>query len=185
MIWCRDFRDRFYTDAAMRDVTRYRGIAFMSGRSVRDRFPADAIIEIRNKRRPTDFFMAGPYPVVSAKLKSILDRFSVEAEYLHIQIVGRHDPPGEWFCFNVTKMANCFDRVNSQYTTEQDFATDIERVAINEAVCGTSPLVLAEKTIPRLLVVRDDVAEAITSAGCTGVVFRRPEDWRNPVNPVV
>jgi hypothetical protein len=186
-IWCQDFRDRIYTDAIMRDATRFRGIAFMFGRSLTDRFPTDATIEIRSERAPTDFFMAGPFPVVSSRLKGILEEFAVQGEFMPVRLVRRKGDPviGNWYCFNAVQVCACFDRTRSRFEAEQDYATNIERLAINDSACKSAPLVLAEKTIPHLLVVRDDLANAITSAGCSGVFFETPDVWRNPVNPLV
>ena len=184
-IWCEDFRDNVYTDAMMRDMERVPG-GFMLGRSLIDHFPNDATMEIRSKRKPADFFWAGSFPVVSLRLKKLLDEFGVQAEYLRVKLVRRDDSliPGDWFCFNVIEVADCFDRSQSKFKAEQDYAGDIEHLVINESACRGSPLVLAKKTFPGLWIVRDDVADAIKAAGCDGVLFKRPEDWRDPVNPV-
>jgi hypothetical protein len=79
---------------------------------------------------------------------------------------------------------DCFDHARSVFTPGKRFAMDIKKVAINEDACGSLPLVLVAKTIPFLLVARDDLADSVIARGCTGVVFRSPDDWRNPIDPL-
>jgi hypothetical protein len=186
-IWCQDYRDRVWVDAAMRDVSRFRGLSFCEGERLSDRFPADATVELRTRRSPTDYFSAGVFPFVSAKLRSILEAHQVQAEFLPVVLTRKKGEPiaETWYCFNPLVTSDWFDRTRSVFTPEQRFATKIERVAIDEARCGDEPLVVAENTIPDLIAVRDDLADAILSAGCTGVVFKLAKDWRNPTNPVV
>jgi hypothetical protein len=38
-IWCIDYRDSVYTDAAMLDVTQFRGLRYFDGMRLNDRFP--------------------------------------------------------------------------------------------------------------------------------------------------
>ena len=144
----------------------------MFGRPLKERFPTDAVIDIRSKRGPSDYFTAGSFPVVSSKLKAVLDKFEVRGEFLPVTLVRRRDGiiQGDWFCFNAMQVADCFDRENSQFTLEQQFATDITRVAIVETACEGAPLTLASNTIPTLLVVRNDLAEAIASSECKDVL---------------
>jgi hypothetical protein len=170
----------------MQDLDKFHNIPFMFGDRLMDRFPADATVLIRSNRPPTDYFKAGPFPVLSSRVRAVLDKFAVHAEFLRVSVALRNgDPsPGEWFCFNVLEVVDCLDRAKSQFTQEQNYAIDIGRVAINEEACRAAPLVLAAKTIPELVVVRDDVAEAIQAAGCSGVVLKDPREWTNPVYPV-
>lgn len=185
LIWCEDYRDEVYTDAAMQDVRRFRGLAFMLGRSLAGRFPSDATVLVRSES-PTDFFMAGPFPVVSHKLREILGSFGVVGEYFDVSLrdgIGRQIA-GQWYCFNIPKDIDCFDRSRATFDDEMGFATNIASVAIDDSNVCTIPLVLVAKTVPMLILVRDDVAEAIIHAGCTGVVFRSYSEWRNPVRPV-
>lgn len=185
MIWCEDFRDEVYPDAAMQDVRRYRGLGFMLGKSLAGRFPSDAAILVRSET-PTDFFMAGSFPVVSLKLKELLDSFGIIAEYFEVSLldVNGRKIVGKWYCFNIPADIDCFDRRQATFTNEMGFATKIERVAIDECNIGTIPLVLVAKTVPMLILARDDVAQSIVRAGCTGIVFKSCSEWRNPVRPV-
>jgi len=184
-MWCRDFSDAQFTDAAMDDAGRYRGITLMSGRSVADRFPSDASIISRRKRPPCDYFLAGPFPVVSSKLRTVLDSFAVDAEYLPVAVESPNAQyvAGDWYCFNVLNVADCLDRERSVFTPEREFATKIKEIVLQEEYC-TGPLMLIAKAIPFLLVARDDVADAVATARCTGVVLKNPEDWTTPTQPV-
>jgi hypothetical protein len=185
-IWCLDYRDRVWTDAAMQDFGRLRGVKLMRGGRYSESFPADIVVDIRFPRRPADFFEAGVYWILSPTLKTILDSFAVDAEYFPVNLArrGKALTDGPWYCFNPTLVVDWFDRVHSQFTLNQGFATEIERVAVDLEKFGDAPLSVASKTIPILVGVRDDLADAIISSGCTGAVFRSPEEWRNPINPI-
>lgn len=185
-IWCLDYRDQIYTDATMRNVTRYRGMKFFRGIRYAEQFPSDGTVEVKSKRPPTDFFHAGIFWVISSKIRDILEFYNVEAEYFRLRVVDKKGNSfvGEWWCFNPTLVLNWFDRSQSRFVLEQDFATHIESIVINSAVLNDVPLSVAEKTIPVLVCARDDIAKSIVSNKCSGVVFRDPQDWQNPANPV-
>jgi hypothetical protein len=183
-IWCLDYRDRVFTDAAMQDVRRYSGLDLFSGAI--GQFPTNSIIKLKSKRTPTDFFRAGEFWIVSLKLKGILDSRDVEAEYFPVSVINKAGEAvsGAWYCFNPTLILDWFDRSKSKFVAEHGFATHIEAIALNLTALGEVPLAVAAKTLPELVGVRDDVAESIVANGCTGVVFRDSQDWQNPVNPV-
>lgn len=185
-IWCTDYRDRVFTDAAMRDVERYRGLHLFTGAKLAGRFPSDATLDLRSKRYPSDFVRAGVFWIVSSRLRGILDAHGVEAEYFPVTILcrGGERVSGEWYCFNPTVVADWFDRSRAHFVAESGFATDIETIAVRPGVFGAAPLAVAERTIPDLVGVSDAVAASIEAAGCTGVLFRDPEAWRNPTNPL-
>lgn len=185
-IWCADYRNSTYTDAAMRDVTRFRAMKYFDGATLAGQFPSDASVEVRTKRPPTDFFRAGVFWIVSAKLRQILESHRVEAEYFSVQLVDRRGKPrdGAWWCFNPTLVLDWFDWSRSQYVAEKNFATEIKTITARPEVLDGVPLAVAERTIPDLVAVSDELAAAIAESGCTGVVFREPSEWRNPVDPV-
>lgn len=183
-IWCLDYRDDRYTDALMHP--QVLGLSPFRGTELIERFPENAVIEIRSRRPPTDFFKTGLLWIISSKLQNILESQKVEAEYLPVQLHDRKGQPldGAWFCFNATLIVDWFDREKSHFTDERGFATKIRRVAVDPDRFGDSPLSVAQSTIPALIGVRDDVAANIVSSGCTGVIFCKPQKWQNPVNPI-
>lgn len=186
-IWCVDYRDSVYTDAAMLDVTQFRGLRYFDGIRLNDRFPKDATLEVRTKRPLTDFFRAGVFWIVSAKLRSILDAHSVEAEYFPVRLLDSKGGmlTGSWWCLNPLLALDWFDWSQSKYVAEQTFASDITLVVARQEVLDGVPLALAQRTIPDLVAVSDGLATAIINNGCTGVVFREPHEWTNPKNPVL
>lgn len=185
-IWCVDYKKSTYTDASMQDVTRFRGLRYFDGVKLGDRFPSDATLEVRTKHYPTDFFRAGVFWFFSTKLRNILESHRVEAEYFPVRLVARKGEAidGAWWCFNPTLLLNWFDWAQSQYVAEKEFATKIKTIAVKQEVLDGVPLALAERTIPDLIAVSDELAESIAESGCTGIVFRDPDEWHNPVNPV-
>jgi hypothetical protein len=166
---------------------RFRGIKYFNGISLRERFPQDATVEVRTERPPTDFFRAGVFWIISSKLRSILESHGVEAEYLSVRLVNRsgHSLGGDWWCFDPTVVLDWFDWLQSEYVPEQNFATDIKTVRAKQGVLTDLPLAVAERTIPDLVAVSNGLAASIVHGGCIGVLFRDPQDWQNPVNPVI
>lgn len=185
-IWCQNYNNATYTDAAMQDVTRFRGMRFFNGNRLRDSFPTDATVQVRTKRKPTDYFEAGMFSIISEKLRLILERFDVEAEYFPVRLVHRrgNSLDGSWWCFNPLLVRDWFDWSKSQYVDEQNFATEIRVLVATENVLTGLPLAVSARTIPRLVAVSDALVEEIIDQGCTGVVFREPHEWTDPVNPV-
>ncbi len=186
MIWCVDYSDSTYTDAAMQDVTRFRGMKFFRGEKLEGQFPPDATVEVRTNRSPTDSFRAGVFWIISGRLRTILESNDVEAEYFSVRLVDTKGKKfdGSWWCFNPTLVLDWFDWSHSEYVAEQNFATEIKAIRAKSEVLQGVPLAVAERTIPALVVVSDDLAGTIAENHCTGVVFREPNQWKNPVDPL-
>lgn len=186
MIWCDDYRDELYTDAVIRDLALVDAVAIMFGRSVAADFPRNLEIVIRSKNAPTDFFMTGEFPIVSDKLKAILDHFEVAAEYFPVKLAakaGKRVFRKKWFCFNLLTAVDCLDRKKSVFVNEKGWATKISRLAIINRKIGDKPVALVANTLPMLIVVQDSIAQRSLESGCTGVIFKSPSDWRNNAYP--
>lgn len=184
-IWCTDYNDENYTDAVMQELRRFRGLKLFRGERLKERFPVDATILVQSNKPPTDFFRAGVFWIISDRLRRVLESHEVEGELLPLRLVDkqRSQINGAWWCFNPTLVLDCFDWCNSRYVLEQNFATQINVLRIKDDVIGNKSLVVTERTIPVLVVVGESLAKSIVNAGCTGVVFRKSEDWRNPEHP--
>lgn len=186
-IWRVDYSDSIYTDASMQNIKWFRGLRYFDGIPLNDRFPKDATLEVRTERIPTDFFRAGVFWIVSAKLRNILEDHGVEAEYFSVRVLDRRANMlnGSWRCFNPLLAVDWFDWSQSKYVVEQTFATKITVVAARQELLNGVPLALAQRTIPDLVAVSDELAATITENGCTGFVFREPHQWTSPADPVL
>lgn len=186
-ILCVDYSDSQYTDAKMRNLSRFRGLKLFRGEKLHERFPSNAVIEIRTKRPPTDFFRAGSFWIISEKLRQILESKNVEAEYFSVRLEDRIGNwiDGTWWCFNPILVLNWFDWSRSEFVFEQNFATEIKTVRVKYEVLDGVPLAVAERTIPVLVAVNDELAATINQSGCIGVLFVEPHEWKNPVDPLL
>lgn len=182
-IWCEDYNDDTCVDASISDPKRFIGVPLSSGRSLKDRFPENVKVIIRSERPPTDFFMAGPMCVISTTLKKVLESVKVSAEFFPVEL---QLPSGNlvrsWFFFNPLESVECLDLQQSSFTSEDNFATNIERLFLY-SIQSEPPLYRIAKTIPVIIAVRDDVAEQVQVQGCTGMIFRNPSEWTNPMYP--
>jgi|GEM_PF-3275455 hypothetical protein len=185
-IWCETFDDKNYTDAKMSDLTKLRGVKLLRGAIGSKAFPSDVYVEIRSSTRPTDFFRAGIFWIISAKLRSLLDSHNVESEYFPVGLRNKRgqELEGNWFCFNPTLILDWFDWSDSRFKMEQNFATEIKKLKSKPDGIGRHPLAVAARTIPVLIALSDELARDIIECGCTGVVFRDIKDWKDPVDPV-
>lgn len=185
-ILCEDFSDETYTDAKVDNPRRFLGIPLTAGTTVGDRFPEGTSVIVRSRRSPGDFFMAGMMPVVSHKLKVILDSYGVRAEFIPVDV--RRDSgqrsQSKFYCFNLLDKLDCLDRHQSLFVADRGFALDIERLVLVPASPAEPPVYLIANVIPSIVCARDDVASEIQQSECTGIVFRTPDQWKNPVRPV-
>ena len=183
---CEDLSEDSYTDAAIQDPRRFVGIPLAAGQSLADRFPVGTKLVLRSDGTPSDFFMAGPMLVISERLKAIFGEFGVAAEFFPVELTlpsGRASD-SRWFFQNILAVVDCLDWEKSQFTSEKGFATNIQRILLSKEMTGQQPLFRVARTIPSLVCASDELAAAVTAAGCTGLVFKKPEEWRNPMNPI-
>ncbi len=185
-LWCQDYGEDFYTDAGLQNARRFIGVPLAACRSLIGLFPEDVRVVLRSDGDPADFFMAGPIPVVSPKLKAVLDIIEARVELFPVKIIGSRggQQASDWYCLNILTEVDCFDWKNSKFTPENGFATNIERVSLVEQVIGLQPLFRVHNTIPSLVASTEPLADAVIQAGCSGVVFKTPAEWQNPMNPI-
>ncbi len=184
-IWCEDSSDELSTDAGIQNTRQFLGLPFALGIPMIGRFPEATKLVLRSAGAPRDFFMAGPMPVVSERLRTILEGFRVAAEFFPVDVISKDGSSlgSRWCCLNVLSVVDCLDWEKSVYKLEKNFATGLERVALVDDAIGSQALCRIARAIPSLICASDCLSDAVVASGCTGVVFKKPEDWRNPRNP--
>ena len=184
-IWCEDSSDESYTDAGIQNVREFIGLPFALGMPLTGRFPEATKLVLRSAGEPRDFFMAGPMPVVSERLRAVLEGFRVAAEFFPVEVVSKDGSSlgSRWCCLNVLSVVDCLDWEKSVYKLEKNFATQLERVAVVDEAIGAHALFRIARAIPSLICASESLSDAVAASGCSGVVFKKPEDWRNPRNP--
>jgi hypothetical protein len=71
-------------------------------------------------------------PVVSERLRAILEQFRVAAEFFPVEVISQDGSNlnSRWFCLNVLSVVDCLDWENSRYKLEKNYATQLERVSL-------------------------------------------------------
>ncbi len=180
-----DMSPKRYMDADLLDAEQLQGIRLTSGDIMAGRFPAGIRVRIAAKKRPHDFFYAGPMPVISDRLKRIFDSFRANIEYhpLAITLHPTISSESSYYYANIIDVVDCLDWQVSEYNSDRGYACDLMRVAIVDGLVNDCPVFLVARTIPRLIAVQERVATAIQESGCRGVVLQSPSAWTNPAYP--
>jgi hypothetical protein len=178
-----DYDEVNYTDAKIEHVEDFIGIPLVSGGSLRGRFPERTRVLVQSKRPPTDFFEAGPMPIVSQRVQDLFRRFEVNAEYYRVQVIQRKKTLPPHYYYNLLAEADCFDWDVSEYEREDVYATNIDRLLLKTSAIPDEPLFLVARTIPEVVCASDLLADALQQAGCTGLRILEVSDWWNPRFP--
>ena len=119
----------------------------------------------------------------SAKLKALLEKDSdARFEFLPIQIrdLKKRIVKAPYHIANLLDIVECVDKKRSDFEMQliiKDQVDHFRRLVLDERKIpkGKKIFRLAEKT--RLIIVREDLMQAIRDSGCTGAAFRNIEDF--------
>lgn len=185
-IWCSTQIDEQITQAENLSIQDHydRNIGYMTGRPVARDFPPTTIA-VHSDHPPDDYFMVGAgMPIISERIKSVLDHFQVNAEFIPVRIVFENAEFREkqyWF-MNVLEMLDVLDRNRGQYTywSDPQFVTHVDKIkklAIDEEKAADRALFRIAKGAEYIIAVNDALAESLSSHGITGLHFVKPEAW--------
>ena len=177
-IWCKDLDDSVYTDATIVNTRDFVGIPLSSGRSLQGSFPSKSDVKLLRGDTYADYVMAGPMFLISERLKAVFDQFGASAEYFKVST----DTGKTMFYCNFLETIDCLDRKGSSFTEEGGFATRIERLALKNVI-KEPPVYRVETTIPVIIAVSDDFADAIMASRLKGSIFKTAAEWTNPMLP--
>jgi hypothetical protein len=151
-----------------------------TGQRVADRYRA---LDLRiTAARPMPDFLALPFCyIVSSKLRDLLTQEAVNAEWLPINIWFKGELlPSRYYIINALEVLPAMDMVNSDYSTYSEASggglKGISRLVLDENVMADLPLV--DVTPAALLACRRDVAERVSSGGCTGIRFTEVDEYK-------
>jgi hypothetical protein len=149
------------------------------GASFKGIFPDDLILVC--PQQPPDYFPHAAMHVVSARIKEILERERASVEFFRLSIQYRNKILGNHFIWNLLNSIDCLDAEKTTYTDDALISHSIKRLALrNDAIRDNKIFHIRGTT---LIGVDDHLATQIEDAGCTGVRFPTPEQWRNPCIP--
>lgn len=180
-----DVSEEGYTDAHFLDARRLMDIRLCFGDPLADKFPAGIRVQIESEAEPNDYFVAGPMPVVSERARQVFDSFKANVEYFQLDVTLHNGSKAvtPYYYSNILDVIDCLDWEASEYTPEQNYATDVRKLVLRESVTKHSPLFLAARVITTLICVQEEVASALREAGCKGIIFESSAEWRNRMYP--
>jgi hypothetical protein len=174
-------------DESRKEELDGKGYLLKKGVPCKDWFPEGLIFDLSKEKgsKLTDSIPnTSALLVVSAKLKGILEKETPKGtiEFLSVRLRTPRkkvlDAP--YFIANVLGTVACMEAKKSDFTMDS---------IIKDQVLYFRRLVLQEKKIPkdakifrlaehsRLILVRDDLGQAIVDEDCTGMIFQELEDY--------
>jgi Immunity protein family (Imm11) len=173
-IWCQD--PEIYTDAKASDLRTIMNIPVALGKELRELFPCE--LKVESKTAPIDFFKAGELFMVSEKVKQLIQAQQARVELFPVPVLHKKQVVGGFFFVNILDLIDCIDQKHTVRVGTGYFPNDIKRLVLHtDRVEGVSLFRIAG-TI--LIGASDSLATAVEKAGCAGVKFASPRDWRNP-----
>lgn len=186
-IWTQSPDQYDYTEArVLNDMGEHLDVymAVMGCQSMTGRFPTTSL-EILSDHPPSDYFDVGGMFIVSKRLKTVLDSFSVHAEFFAVQIV--HDgfelTESEFYFCNILDCIEGFDLARGKYTywKKQGFTDHIQKIrklVIDESRVEPYDLFRLAKCSPNIICASDRLISKIVEQQLTGMKFIEPKDWR-------
>lgn len=174
-------KNKDYVDAELRGIGNAIGLRFFSGYPIGEVFPPTIRLQFNSKFRGGDLFFAGPALIASSAFKDVVESFRGNIEFIPLEsCIDKENGvlDGVYFCANILSVCDVFDRDRSQFIDRNGYATRISRIALNLPVLAEPPIYLVDKTIPRVLCVREDLGHALVELN--GFNLINPERWTNP-----
>lgn len=131
------------------------------------------------KSRLNDYLRVGSLRIISPRLRSLMEGAGAKVEYVNVSIVHEGREYDDYSYLNFLEVIDCVDRARSIIEPGIWAEGNIRRLVLDEQKIGASALFVIEDTV--LIGVSDALSATIRKADCTGVVLKRPEDWRNPI----
>jgi hypothetical protein len=156
------------------------------GTPARDWFPSEAIFDFAPNK---GIKLADSIPnslgfhFVSEKLKQFLESTSgARFEFLPVRLRNHKKKvlSEVYYLANLLDIVACVDRSRSDFTVDELSKNEIRRfrtLVLDTSKISTDSKIFRLGERRRLLIVREDLARAITEAGCTGARFMAMEDF--------
>ncbi|MGB8808867.1 MAG: DUF1629 domain-containing protein [Acinetobacter calcoaceticus] len=169
----------YYTRGTIRDISVLKKIKLTKGEPISDK-NIKIEIDLIEEYEPADYFHVGSLFIVSSKLKDILERKQVSAEYFSIKLYKPNGIPiqTKYFFVNLLKKIDCINKEHSRYTQEKGFIDEIYKLVVDVDKAENEVLFRIDKIFNNIILVHDSLIYLIKSLGCTGVNFINIDDWK-------
>ncbi len=184
-IWVSTDRDAEFTEAQIMNLEEFieRDIKLMSCEPLAGRFPSTTI-QIQSDHPPDDYFNTGGMFVVSEQLKSLLERFNVNAEFFHLSVnyEGAAYLTTKFYFANLLDERECFDFELGECTfhDKPGFTSRIDiirKLAIYDERVRDLHLLRMANCSDDIVIASDALAESVVGIDATGVRLIAPEVW--------
>lgn len=128
--------------------------------------------------------------VVSERLRGVLEASSGAAiEFLPVTLRDRNgrDVKKPYFIANILETRDCVDEERSEFrrsSIRKDQVSRFFRLALDERRIGRDDRIFRLKVKNDLVIVREDLGQAILDAGCGGMIFQELEDYGLEFRPL-
>jgi hypothetical protein len=144
--------------------------------SVPSCFPND--VRLLSRTKPTDFMQAGSFIFVSEQVKAHLKACRADVAFFPVPLVYKRDTLAGWYYLHLLKWVDCLDPIKAILAGSGSFPESVKRMVLIDSACAGVPMFRIWKT-PQIGV-SDELAATFRRAKCTGVLFVKPDEWRNP-----
>lgn len=130
----------------------------------------------------TDFAAADiGAPIVSEKLKTVLDRFDVPVQYFPVDIYETEGvrPSQEYYAMNILEMADCIDFDASELDVEKEDGEIVDILEVGTMVLKDDSFgdMYRMDMFWRVIVVEGQLAEKLRDLDVPGMKLIQPEKW--------
>ncbi|MDV5354588.1 hypothetical protein QM201_06670 [Enterobacter asburiae] len=171
------YDDKLYTDATVTNMNDVMLFNVTLAEKLGSNFPV-LQLELDSDLRPNDFFRSGPFIIVSAKMKKILE--SVRADYEYFDVIITSDtatyPKGDFFFAHLLcgiYFLNKEESVYTPYESNDAFIERIEKVVIDEQKMGGAPAAILKNCFEDVTVYQDKLVDKMIQASISGVEYEK------------
>lgn len=125
-------------------------------------------------------------PIVSKKLKKILDDLGVQAQYFPVSIAEKRDaqPKQGYYAMNIIGMVDCIDFDASDLEVEEEDGEIVDIIDVGTVVLKNEHFgnMYRMYMFERVIVVEGDLAEKLQDINVQGMKLMEPEKWDGILN---
>ncbi len=138
-----------------------------------------------------DFYTASPYPVISTKIKEIMELFcdvhKQEVQFVKATVSYKEQIWEDYWFLHVMFWLPCLDREKSVYDTYEDgMIVDFDKLVLDESRIkprfGDPPLIFRLEEKPGVYLFHEKVVDAVMKVNPTGIKFYPVEEWHTFIN---